>query len=356
MKKLTQLILTATMIVGGFVESGLAQSSIAFSVNMNYQIAKGKFNPATDFVDVVGFDGTWTEVPKKVDNKNILTDTDNDGIYTITKTGLTPPTNDSVLYKYRINGVWANSDQTKKFGLKDGNRLLITPGDGEYETGTDVYLDEQGSIERKLVRFNVNMAYAIKKKLFNDTSFVDVTCFDGNCNESKVRATNPNVLTKVKDSVYTTTKWIVAVIEENKPKTAEIEFTFRINGAWTNRDDVDTTNKDLNNRKMTINFAEPKDYIVDVTYLGTTTKISTGIKDLTYQSMDMIFENPVSTHINILNQNIFSYSVYDITGQMKLTGKSLNGNVNVADLSSGIYFMQVMTEANKIGKIKFVKE
>jgi hypothetical protein len=76
---------------------GPATGTVVFNVDMNKQILKGSMNPATDFVDVAGTFNNWG-------GSAHMTDTDGDGIYTISIDNV--PVFKEIEYKYRINGSW----------------------------------------------------------------------------------------------------------------------------------------------------------------------------------------------------------------------------------------------------------
>jgi alpha-amylase len=76
---------------------------VTFRVNMGYQISQGKFNPATEYVDLAGTFNNWGSPVTK------LTDSDGDTIYETVINGLTA--NASVDFKFRINGSWNGREE-----------------------------------------------------------------------------------------------------------------------------------------------------------------------------------------------------------------------------------------------------
>jgi len=85
-----------------FEESGGPdQAPVTFNVDMNKQIASGEFIPGTDNVDVAGSFNNWA-------GSDYLSDTDNDGIYTITLDNM--PVGQKIEFKYRINKSWDTSE------------------------------------------------------------------------------------------------------------------------------------------------------------------------------------------------------------------------------------------------------
>jgi len=74
---------------------GPTVAPVSFNCDMNVQIARGSFNPSSDFVDVAGSFNDFS-------GSEQMTDTDGDGVYSITVPDLTY--SDNIEYKYRING------------------------------------------------------------------------------------------------------------------------------------------------------------------------------------------------------------------------------------------------------------
>ena len=72
-------------------------TTVQFQVNMNYKIALGTFNPATQTVDIAGTFNNWGAPT------TILNDSDVDGIYT-TSVSMTIGT--GIQFKTRINALW----------------------------------------------------------------------------------------------------------------------------------------------------------------------------------------------------------------------------------------------------------
>ena len=72
-----------------------------------------------------------------------------------------------------------------------------------------------------------------------------------------------------------------------------------------------------------------------------------------------LYPNPTTTNINLKLPNntkgSISYSIRNIMGQSVITGKLSNNKINVSDLTSGIYFIELKID-NKIATKKFIKK
>jgi hypothetical protein len=91
--------------------------------------------------------------------------------------------------------------------------------------------------------------------------------------------------------------------------------------------------------------------------INVTSPNTTGIDDnIDLNSEINIYPNPTSNQLTIDTElNINEMSVVDITGKVIMTTKENTTTINVADLSDGIYFIQLITENRTITK-KFVKQ
>lgn len=115
---------------------GLPTFTLSLNVNMNYQITAGNFNPLTDSVDVAGSMNDW--------QGTAMTDTDNDGIYSVDIADLNA--GDTVYFKFRINANW----NTSEFPGGDNRSYIVTSGTNEQ---TYWYDDNSGP---QLITFTVN--------------------------------------------------------------------------------------------------------------------------------------------------------------------------------------------------------
>ena len=63
----------------------------------------------------------------------------------------------------------------------------------------------------------------------------------------------------------------------------------------------------------------------------------------TYSQMALeVYPNPVSDvlHINNIHRQEVEYAIFNVLGQMVTSG-STDGNINVADLTKGLYVLQI---------------
>jgi glycosidase len=85
----------------------IAQVSITFQVNLNYQIELGKFNKDTEWVGVAGTFNDWNGSDKFQDDNK-------DGIYELKIDGFNP--GDKIAYKFRFNGQWDGREEFPGLG------------------------------------------------------------------------------------------------------------------------------------------------------------------------------------------------------------------------------------------------
>ncbi|MEO1075433.1 MAG: alpha-amylase family glycosyl hydrolase [Bacteroidota bacterium] len=96
-----------------------AQVPITFRVQMDVQVDRGSFDPASDSVDLAGSFNDWGSPVTP------LADPDGDLTYEVTLTGFTP--GQSIEYKFRYNGTW---DGTEEFpGPGNNRRYTVLPAD-----------------------------------------------------------------------------------------------------------------------------------------------------------------------------------------------------------------------------------
>jgi hypothetical protein len=112
MKKLFLLIISF-LISGVFLQA--QNVDVTFQVDMKVKIATGYFDPATDVVTCPGDFNNWLNEPPPNTDK-VMTDTDNDSVYTIT---ISMAPNTTYGYKFNIGLGWDGKDETH------GNRSVV---------------------------------------------------------------------------------------------------------------------------------------------------------------------------------------------------------------------------------------
>ncbi len=71
-----------------------------------------------------------------------------------------------------------------------------------------------------------------------------------------------------------------------------------------------------------------------------------------------VYPNPVSSvlNLNIENESSVSVIISDVLGKVVLAEASQTNSISVANLTSGIYFLSVITQSGAEAKVKFIKE
>jgi hypothetical protein len=146
MKKMYIFIVIALLAGSTFAQT----ASVQFNVNMSIQAKKGLFTPGTDAVKLAGNFNDWNN------GATVLTDTDNDTIYTVTVESLN--VGDTLFFKFiKGNDGWEN----------DPNREYIVPTGG----GTFTAWFNNDSIYSVTypvaVTFSCNMEFEIVSGRFN---------------------------------------------------------------------------------------------------------------------------------------------------------------------------------------------
>jgi hypothetical protein len=100
----------------GFTERKMVTPvDVTFEVNMGYWTDLGKFNPASDFVDIAGNLNGWA-------GGDLLEDADGDTVYALTMSFIP---GQALEFKFRINGSW--DDATCEFPSGGPNRTYTVP-------------------------------------------------------------------------------------------------------------------------------------------------------------------------------------------------------------------------------------
>lgn len=135
MTSLYRFFICNSLLFFAFTFSLFAQSvPIHFMVNMSYQEELGKFNPASDFVDIAGTFNSWNG------SNHVLSLSDEPGIYQISIDGFTPGS--SIQFKFRINGTWDGNEEfpgggpNRNYTVTSGsNQILVWYNDETPPTG-----------------------------------------------------------------------------------------------------------------------------------------------------------------------------------------------------------------------------
>jgi len=184
---------------------------ITFQVDMSQWAAKGKFNPATDSMDVPGTFNNWK-------GSALLQKLNNSMVYQIS---LYLDSLSVQQFRFRIN-----RDSTRMEFPNAISRLFRVPG----HTLTVSYKYNDYDTTTVPMTFKCHMAYQIKAHHFNQlpyNDYLDVAGSMNNWGAYDVLFDNP--VDTLKDSIYQ--------IKLNIPRTSistgvPIDFKFRINGNW----------------------------------------------------------------------------------------------------------------------------
>jgi hypothetical protein len=84
---------------------------------------------------------------------------------------------------------------------------------------------------------------------------------------------------------------------------------------------------------------------------------SNGINNLTSISKLNVYPNPASSELNIEmnNEKVIDLKITSIDGHISLQSSLTQNKINISELNSGIYFIEIMTDVN-IYRAKFLKE
>jgi len=110
---------------------------------MSYQIELGDFDPDEDFVDVAGTFNDWGSPVTQ------LSDEDNDSVYTVTLDGFS--INETIAYKFRLNGQWGGTEEFPGAGndrfytVQDGENVIEVWYNDEAHPGDTLVVDISSS-------------------------------------------------------------------------------------------------------------------------------------------------------------------------------------------------------------------
>lgn len=124
MKKFIRILCFVAAVISAHTTVHSQTVPVTFRVNMGYQTSLGKFNPATEYVDLAGTFNNWGSPITK------LTDSDGDAIYEIVVNGFS--LNALIEFKFRINGSWNGREEFPNAGpnrtykvLADSNIITV---------------------------------------------------------------------------------------------------------------------------------------------------------------------------------------------------------------------------------------
>ena len=189
MKKIFS-ILCFILMTGALVQAQTV--NVTFQADMRLEIAKGYFNPATDTLTCPGDFDNWLNEPP-ANNTKIMTDDNNDSVYTIT---LAMAPNATYGYKFNIGMGWDGKDE---FQGMDNRSLELGSSDTTLNpTFFNNYTPYSGGAVN--VTFNVDM-HGPAKSTFNPSSdHVFIAGNFTNWQNSAIEMSDPEG-----DSIYTVT-------------------------------------------------------------------------------------------------------------------------------------------------------
>lgn len=307
------------------------KGDIKFTVDMRYAARAGKFDPATQFVDIAGSLNGWDG------SAHHLTDENSDSTYEITVEEL--DLDQIIEYKFRINGSWA--DDSSEF-----------PGGGPNRHATVV----AGSREAKSVWNNeipgyvpvvmsVNMKNEIQKGTFvPKKDFVDVAGTMtgwGNYNDELVDLMG--------DSIYVTHPPVAASMGDT------MEFKFRINSNWETAEFPGGGP----NRKFGVQDTTGGVSNETEVYWYNDTPLAIAEQQIRIEQV-RFYPNPVSDVMYIENKiGMNELRIINLLGQqvvrMQLNNRTFY-QLNTSELERGVYILSVYGEKGYKGTAKFIKQ
>ena len=88
----------------------------------------------------------------------------------------------------------------------------------------------------------------------------------------------------------------------------------------------------------------------EITLVGGPDAIATN-----YINQLRIYPNPANKVIHIMNNNVISYKILDISGRIVTEGLYPDNGINISTLKSGIYFLKAVDVNNNLSVNKFLK-
>lgn len=138
----------------------LTPVNITLNVDMNVQIAEGKFVPGSGTINAAGTFNGWST------SASPMTDSDGDGIYSVVIPNQEPGTR--LFFKFVMNGQWEENLNPSPYDNNNRSHV-VTAGNTSY---TKFYNDDLGSGVEVQFNFSIDMEVEIKKGTFNSASDV----------------------------------------------------------------------------------------------------------------------------------------------------------------------------------------
>jgi hypothetical protein len=131
------------------------------------------------------------------------------------------------------------------------------------------------------------------------------------------------------------------------PESDLVIEVFDENGVWTNV----TSTIDMDNNTLSHNFTQTIGLNkITASSINSTLSINTE----TLNDIVKVYPNPTTDKLFILSQTILKSTLYNISGQKILESNSTD--LNIKDISSGIYFLVLKNNQNKISTFKIIKK
>ncbi|CAN1570621.1 Secretion system C-terminal sorting domain [Flavobacteriaceae bacterium] len=173
--------------------------------------------------------------------------------------------------------------------------------------------------------------------------------FSGMATVSNTSSLTPNI--KITNSALASTDLKDVLIIANFDVTAKnVSTGFQYTGSWYNL--MDNTPYTVTDMNATISL-QPGEFRI---YGNKTSTLAT--TDFDVLNDIYIYPNPASNYF-VLNTNTTKVQIYAISGQLVKTfdkSQAKDHQYNVSDLESGMYFVRIYNEENKVKVMKFIKQ